>query len=210
MKNRTNKIIYSYWNEVRRGRLAPRRFDIEPARIAGILAETMILERCDDGATRFRLAGTRISEQFGAEFRGQSFLEMWPEQDAATLKHHLDLMQSQGGVLLFEIDARSPSGREISFEAIMMPLVHTREVVDRYLGAISSTTNPLWLGSEPLTDLTLGAVEMVWPDGRPHAMAQRYAETPALKPIVAGSRVVRLERRQFRVLEGGRGLDSKT
>jgi hypothetical protein len=118
-------------------------------------------------------------------------------------------MQAQGGVLLFEIDARSPSGREISFEAILMPLVHTREVVDRYLGAISSLTSPMWLGSELLTDLTLGAVEMMWPDGRPHAIAQRYADTPALKPIVAGGRVVRLERRQFRVLDGGRGLDGK-
>lgn len=210
MKNRTNQILYSYWNEVRQSRLAPRRFDIEPARIAGILAETMILERCEDSAIRFRLAGTRIAEQFGSEFRGQSFLDMWSEGDAATLQHHLNLMQSQGGVLLFEIDAVSASGREITFEAVLMPLVHTRDVVDRYLGAISAMQNPMWLGSEPLTDLTLGSFEMIWPDGRPHAIAERFLHTPALSPASAGSRLVRLDRRQFRVFDGGRSMETKS
>lgn len=210
MKHRTNQILYSYWNEVRQGRIAPRRFDIEPARIAGILAETMILERCEDGATRFRLAGTRIAEQFGAEFRGQSFLDMWSQTDAATLKHHLDMVQSQGGVLMFEIDARSPSGREMTFEATLMPLVHTRDVVDRYLGAISAMHNPLWLGSEPLTDLSLGTIEMIWPDGRPHAQAERFLQPPALTQAQASSRLVRFERRQFRVFDGGRGAETKS
>lgn len=209
MKNRTNQILYSYWNEVRHGRLAPRRFDIEPARIAGILAETMILERCEDGATRFRLAGTRIAEHFGTELRGQNFLDMWSETDASTLKHHVDLMQSQGGVLLFEIDAYSQSGREMTFEATLMPLVHTRDVVDRYLGAISATHNPLWLGSEPLTDVSLGAIEMIWPDGRPHALVERLLHTPALAQSHSGSRVVRFDRRQFRVFDGGRDLERK-
>ena len=64
MRHRTTQIIYSYWNEARQGRLAPRRFDIEPARIAGVLAETTILEQVDNETYRFRLAGTRITEQF--------------------------------------------------------------------------------------------------------------------------------------------------
>ena len=47
MKNRTSQILFAYWNEARQGRVAPRRLDIEPARIAGILSETMILEQTE-------------------------------------------------------------------------------------------------------------------------------------------------------------------
>jgi len=31
------QTLYSYWNEVRRGRIAPQRLEIEPSRIAAIL-----------------------------------------------------------------------------------------------------------------------------------------------------------------------------
>ena len=47
MQQRTNQILFAYWNDVRGERLAPRRFEIEPARIATILPETFILERLD-------------------------------------------------------------------------------------------------------------------------------------------------------------------
>ncbi|MEO1650333.1 MAG: PAS domain-containing protein, partial [Pseudomonadota bacterium] len=65
MKHTTSHSLFSYWNEVRRGRPAPRRFDIEPSRISHILAETLILERIDFETYRFRLAGTKVSQAFG-------------------------------------------------------------------------------------------------------------------------------------------------
>lgn len=204
MRHRTTQIIYSYWNEVRHGRLAPRRFDIEPARIAGILAETTILEQVDEATFRFRLAGTRITEQFASELRGRNFLDLWGVDDRETLHHKLISMQQFGGAMVFTFDAATPTGRHISFEAILLPLIHTRDVVDRYLGAISSASSPIWLGSETLENLSLTSCEMVWPDRRPHAIAERMDQPPALNPDTAGSRIVRLHRRQFRVLEGGR------
>ena len=207
MKNRTTQIIYSYWNEVRHNRLAPRRFDIEPARIAGILAETMILEHADDGAIRFRLAGTRIAEQFGTELRGRNFLELWSPTEAATLRRLLTTLEREGGTLLFEIEACTASGRTTTFEAILMPLVHTRDSVDRFLGTISSNHTPLWLGTEALSSLHLLSSEIVWPDGRPHSVVEQLAQPPVLSASSAASRIVRFERRQFRVLDGGRKAD---
>lgn len=204
MKHRTTQIIYSYWNEVRHGRLAPRRFDIEPARIAGILAETTILEQVDAQTYRFRLAGTRITEQFATELRGRNFLELWAEHDRTTLQHQLDTIGANGGALVFSFEAEAASGRTVVLEGILLPLVHTGEVVDRFLGAISCSSSPIWLGSESLEKLRLLGVEIVWPDGRPHAIAERFAKTPALSTETAGSRIVRFEQRQFRVLDGGR------
>ncbi len=206
MKNRTTQVIYSYWNEVRQDRLAPRRFDVEPARIAGILAETMILECCEDDAIRFRLAGTRITESFGTELRGQSFIELWSEAERTHLAHQLETLKHQGGALVLEIEAFTPGDRTVLMEAILLPLIHTRDVVDRFLGSISCANAPMWLGSEPLTRLTLRNAEIVWPDGRPHQLAGMLAHPPALASIAQGSRVVRFDRRQFRVVDGGRNL----
>jgi hypothetical protein len=207
MKNRTTQILYTYWNEVRRGRLAPRRFDIEPARIVGILAETTILERIDNETVRFRLAGTRITEQFGSELRGQNFFALWLGEDRETLRHRLVTLQKQGGALIFDIEATGASGRTVAFEGILLPLVHTHDVIDRFVGAISSASAPFWLGTEPLVKLRLVRSEMVWPEGRPHALAERLANPPVFDPRTAGLRSVRFERRQFRVLEGGRNTN---
>jgi hypothetical protein len=205
MKHRTTQIIYSYWNEVRQRRLAPRRFDIEPARIAGILAETTILEQADDSTYRFRLAGTRITEQFGTELRGRNFLELWPEPDLGNLQHHLAAMKANGGVLVFTFEAETASGRTAVFEGILMPLVHTGDVVDRFLGAISCSSSPIWLGSQTLERFRLLSADTIWPDGRPHAIAERLSRTPALSPQSQNSRIVSLDRRRFRVFDGGRG-----
>lgn len=209
MKNRTTQIIYSYWNEARHGRLAPRRFDIEPARIAGILAETMILECAEDGTVRFRLAGTRITEAFGTELRGQSFLELWSTADRTMLQGQLETMKSQGGALLMEIEAFTPGDRSVMLEAILLPLIHTRDEVDRFLGSISCGHAPFWLGSEPLTSLRLASCEVVWPDGRPHKIAEILAHPPALASLGERSRLVRFDRRQFRVVDGGRSVDKR-
>lgn len=207
MKNRTTQIIYGYWNEVRQNRLAPRRFDIEPARIAGILAETMILELAEADTIRFRLAGTRMTEWFGTELRGQSFLDLWPEENRHSLRHQLETMKQHGGALLIEFEATTPSGRTIDLEAIMLPLIHTRDVVDRFLGTVSTLTSPMWLGAEPFSSMRITSADIVWPDGRPFALAERHGQPPALAANSAAGRIVRFERRQFRVLDGGRKVE---
>ena len=204
MRQRTSQMLYAYWNEVRRGRLAPRRFDIEPARVAGILAETLILERVDADSYPFRLAGTRICEQFGAEFRGNNFLDLWSKDDRIHLAQKLALLGEQGGVGVLDFEGRAGEGRAAKFEAILLPLFHAQPTVDRFLGAISCCRAPLWLGRERITELVLEQVEVVWPDGRPHALIDKMDRQSPFLPAERRGRIVRLEQRQFRVLEGGR------
>ena len=54
MREVITQALYGYWNEIRAGRLAPKRFEIEPSLIAGILPDTFILERVDNDTSRFR------------------------------------------------------------------------------------------------------------------------------------------------------------
>ena len=206
MKHRTSQLLYTYWNEVRRGRLAPRRFDIEPARIAAILAETLILERVDEHTFRFRLAGTRIGEQFATELRGQNFIELWSQADQHSIALLLHRMTQYGGAGLIDFEMAGSNGRTARFEAILLPLVHTRDVVDRFLGAMSVAGAATWLGAERRGVLRLTHTQIIWPDGRPSTRAANTTEPPALHAYAAHGRIVRQDRRQFRVLDGGRNL----
>ena len=62
MQQATSRQLYAYWDRVRNGRIAPRRFEIEPAKIAKLLPETFIVESVGSLGYRFRLAGTKICE----------------------------------------------------------------------------------------------------------------------------------------------------
>lgn len=199
-----SKTLYAYWDEVRRGRLAPRRFEIEPGRIAEVLAESFILERADAGMYRFRLAGTRICEQFGIELRGVNFLDLWTA-DRVQIERMLADVSDRGAVAIVQFEATSESQTPASFELVLLPLVHTRHVIDRYLGAISCAgTAPQWLGYERASALKLVQAELIWPDGPPEA---RLAHQAPLRPSSARGRIVRADRRQFRVFDGGLSND---
>ncbi len=204
MQQKTTKIIYAYWNEVRAGRIAPRRFEIEPSRIGSILPDTFILERIDDATYRFRLAGTRIFEEFGIEFRGENFLAHWPPTDRQLLQHQFKIMTTQGGVVVMTFKATASSGGEAVYEAILLPLTHTHQTIDRFVGAVSCVSPaPVWLGTERLNGRVLIDLCLVWPDGRPHAVLERSRSQAPFLPHVRGARLVRSDRRQFRVYDGG-------
>ena len=201
---KTNQILYAYWNELRGTRMAPRRFEIEPSGMAGILAETFILERASSHRAPFRLAGTRICESFGRELRGVDFLDLWGDADRAELEHDLATAADRGAVIVVIFEAKAAAGARVRFEALLLPLFHTRQQVTRFLGAITAIDPPHWLGQEKLN---VGAVierQTIWPDGRPHTLVERLDRQSPFLPAAQAARLVRAERRQFRVYDGGR------
>lgn len=211
MKEAVSQQLYDYWNGMRGDRVAPKRFEIEPSQIAKILPDTFILERVDPETSRFRLAGTRICEAFAAEFRGVNIFDLFTLEDKTTLQRQFSVIARQGAVGVFLIEGESVSGHKARFEVLVTPLMHTRDVVDRYLGSIVPVDPPAWLGCEPITQRRLLTNDLVWPDGRPYEMAQSVAQrqSPFL-PHVRNARLVKVDRRQFRVYDGGlSGIDEE-
>lgn len=204
MKQKSLNTLYGYWNEVRAGRLAPPRLEIEPSRIAGILSETLMLERSDARTYRFRLAGTRLCELFGSELRGRNFLDDWSDADRSLLSRDLAVVCEQGAALVLSFEGSADSRHRVEIEAILLPLVHGGDRIVRLIGAMSPTSRPHWLDSEPLRARHLLRHELIWPDGRPHAVAERFARQPPPLPVRTQTRTVKSGRRQFRVFEGGR------
>jgi hypothetical protein len=200
MKQKTTQVIYGYWNELRRGRLAPARLEIEPARIGAILAETFMLQRTETSAFCYRLAGTRLCEIFGRELRGTNLLDGWSASDRALINSHLSATCAQGAVTLLNFEAGSGAHR-VELEAILLPLIQPEGAIGRLLGAMSPLSSPHWLGHEQLFEKRLISAETIWPEGRPHVLREKARNVPLSN---AASRTAALKWRNFRVLEGGR------
>jgi hypothetical protein len=207
---RSLQTLFDYWNQVRAGRIAPHRLEIEPARIAGILAETFMLERVDGGTYQFRLAGTRLCELFGSELRGKNFLEGWSVQDRLVLERDLTTISEQGAAGLLTLEGVIDNRHRAEIDVNLLPLLHTGNKITRIIGAMSPTSAPYWLGSEALRGRHLKHHQIIWPDGRPHAIAERLGRQAPFRPALTGAGVqtVKTDQRRFRVLEGGR-VDGK-
>ena len=199
MQQTTSKQLYAYWDRVRNERPAPRRFEIEPARIAPLLPETFIAACDGPFSYRFRLAGTRICEQFGRELRGADLLGLFEATDRHVFSSLLRHVVSDAAVghLLFNAD--SDANRRASFELLVMPLIHTGTAINRLLGPISAIEPPFWLGSAPLIRLELADMHLIWPDGDPSPAKAPSARTASAAELVT------LARKRFRVFEGGAG-----
>jgi hypothetical protein len=193
MQQPTSRQLYAYWDRVRNGRLAPRRFEIEPSKIAALLPETFIAEGAGLLGYRFRLAGTRICEQFGRELRGADLLSLWEDADREAVSSLLRNVFAEAAVGYGRFRAYTNSKRQANFELLLLPLIHTGESINRILGAITAIEPPFWLGAEPLLRQEIVELNLHWPDGAPAFVMQ------------GGAEVISLARRRFRVLPGGLG-----
>jgi hypothetical protein len=204
MKQRTVQSLYSYWNDLRAGRIAPPRLEIEPARIAALLPETFMLERVGSAAFNFRLAGTRLCEIFGTELRGADMLAGWSPSDRAAIAADLETTCEAGAVTLLTVEASADPVHRVQLEVIMLPLMHSTNKIERIIGAMSPLTAPHWLGYERLGAKRLIDHDLVWPDGQPQVLLDGTGRQPLVQPLAGPERTVRSERRLFRVFEGGR------
>ncbi|MBS0233597.1 MAG: PAS domain-containing protein [Proteobacteria bacterium] len=203
MKEAISLSLYSYWNALRGTRPAPKRFEIEPSRIATNLPDTFILERINPANTRFRLAGSRIVETLGMELRGKNIFDMFGVEDAITLRTRMEVITSHCAVGLFRMSADGGAVQTAMFELLIMPLIHTGDTVERFLGCIVPIDSSTWLGTVPLGNFKLTDDEVIWPDGRVSANAGRIDYQSPVLPMRRAARIVRSDRRQFRVYEGG-------
>ena len=211
MKQKSPATLYGYWNDLRAGRVAPRRLEVEPSRIASILSETFMLERVNASDYPYRLAGTRLCELFGTELRCSNFLSGWQEADRAGLARQLALICEQGAVIALEVETAGAARHALEFEAILLPLLHTGNSINRIIGAMCLTSPAPLLGGEPAGRLRLRQYQVIWPDGRPCAPLEPCGVTAPLSApqSLPAPPSPKAERPQLRVLDGGRTFWNK-
>ena len=199
MQQITSRQLYAYWDRVRNGRIAPRRFEIEPGQIATVLPETFIAEHVGVPGCRFRLVGTKICAQFGRELRGTDLLSLFGPADRDALASLLRSIYRDAAMGEIQFEASTEAHRSVKFELILLPLIHTGNAINRILGAMSAYDPPFWLGATPLRRCEIVQLDLRWPDADqdPPAPKQTMDSTPS------ATELVRSVRRRFRVYEGG-------
>jgi hypothetical protein len=180
MLQSTSQQLYAYWDRVRNGRAAPRRFDIEPDKIAALLPETFIAERTGPRGYRFRLAGTRICEQFGRELRGTDLLDLWADTDRGAISSLLRAVLADATVGYGRSRAYGRTDRHACFEFLFLPLIHIGETPNRLLGTFTAVEPPFWLGTEPLLRQELTELNLHSPGEAPLSVTQTGAEVISL------------------------------
>jgi len=206
MKQDGSIALFSYWNRLRDGRPAPRRTDVEPADIKGLLADTFILERDSRGEAVFRLAGTRLCAVYGRELKGFSFPSLWREKDRRLIARLAEGVFAQKSVAVISYDGLTAGGRSNSFELLALPLEGGFDN-PRGLGIVSSPTRPFWFGADPIVDARIDSIRVVDPEREPLFLANRpEIALPDVMPAFERRRVAAHGRRirHLVVLEGGR------
>jgi hypothetical protein len=137
------------------------------------------------------------------ELRSLNFLERWSAGDRAMIEEHLAAIAESGRAGVFTGEVVSRKGSAATFEMLILPLVHTGSAIDRFLCAVSVFEQRSFLDDEPLHKLRLLAAEAIWPGKRGGTADDVAADQSPLLPHVRAGRIVRHERRQFRVYDGG-------
>jgi hypothetical protein len=139
---------------------------------------------------------------FGSELRGTNMLDGWMAADRATLANGLSATCERGAATRFVMEASADTTRRVQLEAILLPLMHAENAIERVIGALSSMASPHWLGHDHLSQRRLVSHELIWPDGRPNSPIAATASPQPAPPAAATSL-----RRSFRVVDGGRKED---
>lgn len=202
MKQTASLWLYTYWNELRNGRKAPNRFEIDPLKIGPLLPATFIMETDEGRKFNFRLAGTRICETYGYELKGLDFMFLWKNRDdREAVETLLHTIKQDGSAGLLEFTATNANGQDCRFEILLLPLIHSGTHVNRIMGCFSAVEEPYWLGNQQIVSQRLDDLELIWPDMKPTFSPADGNFT--VMPEDSG-RIVSANGRLFRVLDGGK------
>lgn len=184
MKSMTGLDIYAYWDELRGRNPAPRREDIDPAKLKHHLGDLFILTDKGEATPFFRLAGTRLCDLFGRELRDRPFSELWPRANATfPCRVARGILQHQLPVV-FDVEAEDDHGASpLAFEMLLLPLRTDADAAQRLLGALLPE-RPRYEFAAPIHCLSMKSSRLLRMDIAP---AGHWTEMEAAAIPFAGS-----------------------
>ena len=203
MKQATTRELFSYWNDLRGGRTAPERADIDPAAIRTILSDTFILvfdRRDDSPAFPFRLSGTRLNALFLTELKGRPMMDLWEAGDRSALTRILHGVLDDCTPVVAGLRAAPHRHAALELEMLLLPLRHHGRTHSRILGSITPMRVPSWLGLMPVEALSLYSLRLL----DRHAIASLIERQASAAPAPHLDHVKPKRYRNLVVHQGGR------
>jgi hypothetical protein len=129
--------LVRYWNSLRDGLAVPRRSDIDPRGISGLLSNTFIIEKMAPGLARFRVAGTDMSDLMGMDLRGMPMSALFLPEARDDLADALEQVFEAPGILRASL--ASPKGLrrpDLLGDLLVLPLRDDLGQITRAIGCV--------------------------------------------------------------------------
>jgi len=128
--------LFDYWQSKQRGRFAPGRPDIEPEELAFILPFLYLVDVVGPQPRfRFRLVGTGIVSEYGAEITGKFADEIVLNENQASFLVGYQDVASEGKPVSHRGNYTRRSGRRMTYEHLILPLSTDGRTVNMLLAA---------------------------------------------------------------------------
>ena len=134
MRHRNSLTLLTYWNARRQSEPAPRRTEILPEDLGGLLSHLFLLRRMDSDHHIFQLAGTGLCRMHRREFQDQNFLSLWDGHDRIHMRALLEGALAVPGPARAVAEAVSLDSSVQEVEVTLLPLRGPEGVLDRVLG----------------------------------------------------------------------------
>ena len=130
------KVLYAYWQSLRRNRPAPSRADIDPSDIVTVLPHLGIFDvEQSPRRYRIRLIGTRIVSWYGCDLTGRYLDEIDFGSSNGFTFAILDQVVERIAPAHMTGEYTKQDGRTIRYERLYLPLSSEGETVDKLIGA---------------------------------------------------------------------------
>lgn len=168
------RAVQAHWEDLRAGRAAPARSEVDPRSMAACLDKVFVAELIAPGVARVRLAGQHLAELIGMEPRGMPLSVLFEGAGREELASALRQVQ-QGARVVLPLRSDKAMGQPVMDGMLaLMPLTDSAGRMTRVLGVLE-TLGPV--GRAPRRFRTLAA--------------PREARPPVGKPVlhvIAGGR----------------------
>lgn len=129
--------LRAYWEALRDGAALPRRDQVDPRGIAGVLERAFLIERIAPGLARIRLAGAGLAHMLGMDLRGMPLSALFVPEARMRLAAALEPVFAGPAILDAAVSGEAGWGRAgFLAEMLVLPLGEAG-VVDCAIGAVS-------------------------------------------------------------------------
>ncbi|TMV67815.1 PAS domain-containing protein, partial [Thioclava sp. BHET1] len=129
--------LYRYWDRLRGHRSAPKRAEIDPARLQGSLPGAFILERIAPGHAKLRVAGQALTQCLDMDPRGMPFGALFNLAAREMLPRELEPVFSEQHSLDLWLRGERGFGRpELCARVLILPLAGEDGRTNRALGGL--------------------------------------------------------------------------
>lgn len=148
MINAKVRGLYEYWNQLRAGRLAPMRADVDPRDMPHNVSHVFIVEALNPANIRFRVAGSELAKTFGMELRGMTVRAIMAQASRESFSALIAETLEDPGVGYARLS--SANNPDAQWEIVLLPLRSEYGGIDRLLGALMPITDAAPRGTGPL------------------------------------------------------------